>query len=438
MANYSLFVKEKIMSIISDMASRKEEFVKNPGKDFTRNRKLSFEETINFMLSMGGGSLNKELMEHFNYDPNVATSSAFVQQRDKLLTKTFQFLLHEFTHSFENFKVYQGYRLIAVDGSDLLIPHDPSNKQTYFQSTPNSKGFNLLHLNVMYDLCNKVYIDACIQPGRKQNEFKALNDMVDESAFKDDKVIIIADRGYESYNVFAHVHQKGWKFLIRVKDVKSKGITSSLALPETGEFDQQLTRILTRKQTNEVKSRPDIYKFMTKSSNFDYLESVGQLYYPMTFRVVRVKIAEKTYQTFITNLEPGEFRMEQIRELYRMRWGVETSFRELKHTLGLANLHSKKVEYIIQEVFARMVMYNFCEIITLHVVIQQKPRKHGYQVNFSLAMSICRQFFKALEKAHPPDIEALIQKYVLPIRQDRTHPRKIKFRTFVSFNYRLA
>lgn len=59
MANYSIFVKEKLMSIISDMASRKEEFVKNPGKDFTRNRKLSFEEIIKFMLAMGGGSLNK-------------------------------------------------------------------------------------------------------------------------------------------------------------------------------------------------------------------------------------------------------------------------------------------------------------------------------------------------------------------------------------------
>lgn len=438
MANYALFVKEKMMSIIADMASRKEEFVKNPEKDFTRNRKLSFEETINFMLSMGGGSLNKELMEHFNYDPNVATSSAFVQQRDKLLTKTFKFLLQEFTHSFADFNVYQGYRLIAVDGSDLLIPHNPSHKQTYFQSTPNSKGFNLLHLNVMYDLCNKVYIDACIQPGRNKYEIKALNDMVDESALKDEKVIIIADRGYESYNTFAHIEQKGWKFLIRVKDVESKSVVSSLGLPKTGEFDQQLTRILTRKQTKAIKSRPDIYKFMPNNSNFDYLESVDQLYYPMSFRVVRVKIAESTYQTFITNLEPEDFGMEQIRELYRMRWGVETSFRELKHTLGLANLHSKKMECIIQEVFARMVMYNFCEIITLHVVVQQKSRKHDYQVNFSMAMSICRHFFKTFEKAHPPDIEVLIQKYILPIRRDRTYPRKIKFRTFVSFNYRLA
>ncbi len=94
MVNYSLFIKEKLKSIIADMASRKDELVKDPGQDFTRRRKLSFEETINFMLSMGGGSLDYELMEHFSYDPKVATSSAFIQQRDKLHTRAFQFLLN--------------------------------------------------------------------------------------------------------------------------------------------------------------------------------------------------------------------------------------------------------------------------------------------------------------------------------------------------------
>ena len=438
MVNYPLFVKRKLMSIIADMALRKEEFVRNPATDFTRNRKLSFEETIKFMLSMGGGSLKKELLEHFNYNTTTATSSAFVQQRNKILPEAFQFLLCEFTHSMKHFMTYQGYRLVAVDGSDLHIPHDPSNKQTYSQSYPDAKGFNLLHLNAMYDLCNKVYLDARIQPFRKQNEFKALNDMVDDSALEDEKVLIIADRGYQSYNVFAHIEQKGWKYLIRVKDFSHNSIVSSLGLSANGEIDQQLTRILTRKQTKEVKSKPDIYKFLPSNSTFDYLDPVGCPYYTMSFRVIRVKIDENSFQTFITNLEPEDFGMEQIRELYRMRWGIETSFRELKHTIGLVNLHSKKVECIYQEIFARIVMYNFCGIITLHVVIQQKSRKHGYQANYSMAMSICRHFFKIPDKAHPPDIEALIQKHILPIRQDRTNPRKIKFRTFVSFNYRIA
>lgn len=435
--NHSLFVKKNLMSTIADMASKKEEFVRNPKKDFTRNRKLSFEETIKFMLSLGGGSLNKELIEHFNYNSNTVTASAFIQQRNKLLPKTFQFLLHKFTHSTVDPKTYQGYRLIAVDGSDLHIPHDPMDKETYFQSIPGTKGFNLLHLNVMYDLCNKIYLDACIQPGRMQNEFKALNDMVDGSGLNDKNVLIIADRGYESYNVFAHIERKNWKYLIRVKDVNRKSITSSLGLPETGEFDKQITRILTRKQTKEVKANPDLYKFMPNNSRFDFLNPT-ELFYTMNFRIVRVEIAENTYQTFITNLESQEFDLGQIRDLYRMRWGVETSFRELKHTLGLVSLHSKKVECIIHEVFARMVMYNFCEIITLQVMIHQKSRKHGYQVNFSMAMSICRHFFKIPENAHPPDVEALIQKHILPIRQGRTHPRKIKFRSFVSFTYRIA
>lgn len=38
---------------------------KNPGKDFTRNRKLPFEKVIDFILCMGGESLTNELIDHF-------------------------------------------------------------------------------------------------------------------------------------------------------------------------------------------------------------------------------------------------------------------------------------------------------------------------------------------------------------------------------------
>ena len=46
-----------------------------------------------------------------------------------------------------------------------------------------------------------------------------------------------------------------------------------------------------------------------------------------------------------------------------MRWGIETSFRNLKHTLGLLHLHAKKVEFVLQEIFAKLTMYNFCQLI---------------------------------------------------------------------------
>lgn len=437
MVDYSVFVKDTLTSLIKEMSSSPELFVKQPGRDFTRNRKLTFESVVHILLSMGGGSLNKELLEYFAYDADTVSSSAFIQQRDKILPYAFKFLLHEFTSSFDDLKTYEGYRLLAVDGSDLNIPHNPNDPKTYFQTLPNSKGYNLLHLNAMYDLRNKLYVDALIQPGKKMNEYRALTDMVDRSKISDN-VILVADRGYESYNVFAHIEQKGWKYLIRVKDRSSNGILSGLDLPTTEEFDKEIHLTLTRKQTKEVKAHPECYKFVPRKSTFDYLDLHKRKFYPISFRVVRLKISDNSYQTIITNLPPSQFSAEKIKNLYHMRWGIETSFRELKYALGLAHFHSKKVAYITQEVFARLVMYNFCEMITLHVIIKQKPTKHGYQVNFTLAIHICRYFLRCSENVHPPDVEALIRKNVLPIRNGRKGPRNVRSRTAVSFNYRVA
>ena len=119
-----------------------------------------------------------------------------------------------------------------------------------------------------------------------------------------------------------------------------------------------------------------------------------------------------------------------------MRWGIETSFRELKYTVGLLHFHAKKVEYIYQEIFARLIMYNFTELITSPVVISKADLKYTYKVNFSVAVHICRQFF--LGNVSPPDVEALIRRYVSPIRPGRSRPRNMTTKYAVSFMYRVA
>lgn len=118
------------------------------------------------------------------------------------------------------------------------------------------------------------------------------------------------------------------------------------------------------------------------------------------------------------------------------RWGVERSFRELKYTIGLTNIHAKKIEYILQEIFARLIIYNFCERITSFVVVQQKQRKYIYQINFTVAVLICRQFYRG--RIPPPDVETLIQKNVLPVREGRKAPRKVRPNSTISFLYRIA
>jgi hypothetical protein len=208
MSSYADLIKSKLKSVIKNLELRKDQFIKHPGKDFTRKRKLSFQTLITLMVSMGGKSLENELLEFLGYNLNTVFSSSFIQNRNKLLPETFEVLFHEFNNSLDCFKTLEGYRLIAIDGSYLNIPHDFKDQETYFQSTPNSKGFNQTHINAMYDLINNVYLDVYVQPGRKVNEFRALTDMADRSALTG-KVLVIADRGYESYNVFAHIMPKG-------------------------------------------------------------------------------------------------------------------------------------------------------------------------------------------------------------------------------------
>lgn len=79
----------------------------------------------------------------------------------------------------------------------------------------------------------------------------------------------------------------------------------------------------------------------------------------MNLRVVRFPISDNEYECILTNLPDNEFSIDEIKELYALRWGIETSFRELKYAVGLACFHSKKREYIIQEIWARLILYYF-------------------------------------------------------------------------------
>lgn len=440
MNEYANSLKETLTSLIREMAAAPAPYVKNPEKDFTRKKKLPFETVMQFLISMGGNSLYKELLESQGYNVNTATTSAFVQQRNKILPSAVEFLFHEFTQSYTDIKDYRGYRLLAVDGSDLHIATDSTDTDTYFQSQPNTKGYNLLHLNAVYDLCNRLYVDALVQPRRLCNEGRALAAMVDRSPIKG-KTIVIADRGYESYNNFAHIERKGWNYVIRVKDLASNGILSGLRLPASGEFDSDIHLTLTKKQTKEVKAHPEIYRFVPSRSTFDFLDLQENLFYPISFRVVRFVLPNGTYETVITNLSAADFPPDEIKSIYNRRWGIETSFRALKYTVGLTNFHAKKQEFITQEIFARMIMYNFAEMITLHVVISQMDKRHPYQVNFTVAVHVCRHFLRSRDNEPPPDVEALIRKNILPIRPIRPgqkNTRKIRWKSAVSFVYRVA
>ncbi len=215
------YFEKTLLSIISDMQAVPHLFVKRPGNDFSRNRKISFSDIIRFLLSMNGNTVRKEWMQFWDFQTEMASVPAFFQRRQKILPVSMDFLFHSFSESFAGLETYRGYCLLACDGSDLAVSYNPKDKETHRRHNSlerNEKGYNQLHLKAIYDLQNRIYTDVIIQPGRYPNETGALLDMMKRSKIKE-PVLLIVDLGYESYNLLVHAQEKGWKFLIRAKDL---------------------------------------------------------------------------------------------------------------------------------------------------------------------------------------------------------------------------
>ena len=434
-------IRNILMTEINKVSKDPKTFCFNPNRSFTRNRKISMKNVLTGIIGMGNGSLTNELIDLYKASPTLPTTSAFVQQRSKIKPEAFKAVFDGFTQKLIK-NSSNAIPLLAVDGTDLHIATNPKDTDTYYSGKVNQRGYNLLHLNVLYDLNKHIYLDAVIQKIKKDyNEHKALQEMVDRSSLH--KAIVIADRGYESYNNMAHIQEKGWYFLIRIKDGKS-GIKDSFDLPNEDSFDIDINLKITRKQTNETKKLfkdKNHYRFLPATTNFDYLpvkckHKDPTLFYELRFRVVRFPISENTYETVLTNLDSKVYPLEKIKKLYALRWGIETAFRDLKYTLGMLSFHSKKVMCIQQEIYAQLIMYNFSEMITSHVVIKKKKRKHIYKANFSVATHMCRLFYR--KKTTSPNLEIIIANNLIPVRPARHHERRLSVKGFRGFLYRVA
>ena len=313
MSSQIQIVKEKLSQAISQLCETSWMFTKDPARNFTRERKLPLREVISALLCMEGGSLTGELLRYFGCSQHTASSSAFIQQRQKINEFAFPSLFDLFVRTTDKDRLYKGYRLLAADGSDIQIPTNPKHEDSYFPGANGQVPYSLLHLDAVYDLLQHTYIDAAVCGRRDWNEKGVLCNMVDRSNIA--KAFVIADRGYESYHLMAHIQEKGWKFLIRIKDIHSSGIAAGLNLPVTPEFDVGFDFHFTKRQTAEAKqllSNKQKYKFLSTTTAFDYLPANSRKHDPLSlyylpFRIVRFKISDTAYETVITNLDAESF-----------------------------------------------------------------------------------------------------------------------------------
>ena len=332
-------------------------FCIHPGKDFSRDRKISFPLLCSALIQMQSKSLPNEVLDFWNHSLDAPTSSAFIQQREKILPEAFDFLFHLFCDETlgRQDRLHKGYRRVVADGSDADIYRNPDDGETFIHE--GEKGYNAIHINACYDL------------------------------------------------------------------------------PDS-EFDERIETTPTRRHTKETLGSPDTYTILPTSTNFDFLDDECR-YYPISFRIVRFHTDAGTYVCVATNLVPDEFPLEEVRDLYRLRWGEESSFRELKYTVGPVNFHSRKKGLVCQEIYARLILYNFCELITQHVaVVTSKETKHDHKINFSTAVNICRAYLK--DGGDEAEMYLLIQRHLTPVRNGRKYPLKLRTKRNRDFVYRAA
>ena len=407
---------------------------------FTRkSRKLDFKEDMKILLSCGASSMKKELYEYFDYDIDTVSLPGFIRSRAKIKEEAFKELMDMMNKAYPCDKKYMGYRLLSVDGCDLTIPTDRNDKETYEQYI-NERGFNNYHLNCLFDLMNHRYIDNITQTLKKKNEIEAMWTMAER--YNGEKAIFIADRNYATFNNMEHIKKTGHKFLIRVKDIHSGTslLKSFRSLPKQGEFDEDVHITFTKRQTNEIKAHPETYKIIVSNQRFDFLDSENH-FYDADYRVVRIKIdgSVEEYESLITNLDRKIFPAEEIKKLYKLRWDIEVSYRHLKYSVELNALHSKRRDFIRQEIWARLVMFNISTIIIDFVTdhkLSKKERRLEYKVNITMAVFFTKHFMTIRKGGDPPDLESLIAKEILPVRDDRHYTRNVRSQGFVSFGYR--
>ena len=409
---------EKLQTILKEMEGNKAQYVTNPQKDFSRNRKITFYDIMWFLLFIGTNSMSEEIRRAFNNkDFSYISETAIIKSRNKIKISAFEQLFHKFNDTLEKPKEYRGYRVLAVDGSDFSSLY--SAQSEYATISNQYGGANRMHINFAYDILNKNFLDCVIEAKNKADERKGAVKML-SSLCESEKILAIMDRGYDGLKVFEHCNRiPNLSYLIRIRSGMTKEIK---ALPDK-EVDLDLNF--------EVRAQSKRLPYKIKIQAWDM-----ELPCTVSFRLLKVKLKDK-WLVMATNLPRKDFSARTLKSLYEKRWKIELAFRDIKHALGSLHFHSKKDLFNLQEFFAHLIRYN----LTSRIIRQSRLTKTGklkyhYEINFKNAAQIVQDYCR-----HALDYEKILEQithYVHSLRDNQLFPRNCRYIPPISFNYRVA
>jgi Transposase DDE domain len=408
--------------IIQEIASfsLQERFKLNE-KDFTRKRKQSFLFTIIFISNFIRKSLSIEIENFISYlqtqgdQPKAEsfTKSAFVQFRKKINPDVFKHLssivADEFYSDNEaSVKLWHGFRVLAVDGSRITLPRTKELKEIYGETkSQNINGVIQSRVSVLYDVLNNIVLDGIIST-LSVGEGELAKQHLSHTREKD---LIIYDRGYPSFDLVYNHNRKNVDYLVRVKTDFSNLTKAFVASGKTS-------------QTADIHP----------SQNKSYSDKPYDKDSTIKVRLIRIELSSGQIEVLMTSLlDSKKYRQKIFKELYFKRWGVETYYDELKNKLKVEHFSGYSHQTVLQDFYAALFISNIQTIIVNDLEDEIKEvsqnRKYNYKVNNNMAYGLMKDKIISLLFSNPnieevdKELKALILKYLIPIRPNRTNVR---------------
>lgn len=142
-----------------------------------------------------------------------------------------------------------------------------------------------------------------------------------------------------------------------------------------------------------------------------------------------LKLSENSYEVLLTNLPETEFPMSDLKELYHLRWGVETAFRQLKYDDCSSFSNTRKKVAAIGEIILSLIFHNICTSVlvafgrTRFSKSKNKNRKLLYKVSYSDLAKTMRLYASGRDPTIT--IRKIVKELAMtiqPVRTDRVFP----------------
>ncbi len=391
-------------------------------KDFTRKRKMDFEKLIHYILNKRGLCTNMEINSFFNKinEETEMSAQSLLDQRLKLNPEIFVDLNTEYLKGFydeyrdTDVKTYKGYILKAIDGSDFEIPNTSKAKKEY-GAVKSQIGETIPRTSVSmcYDLLNQYIIDVIPEKYRTSELEMAKNHMEKDSQItKDYNSIYVMDRNYVSLEFMVHMKKNNIKFVSRLQSTYYQKEIKSMKNP-----DEIIELQHTRDRLN---------KRYFKDEN---LRAYAKVQQSTRVRIIKYILNTGEVEYLITNIE--DLSYDDIVEIYKKRWGIETLYYSLKSKLQIEKFTSSNKTIIEQDLYSGVLVYNMIQTMKNEATedIEQKKYKHEMKVNENIAIGLFKDemIYIMLEEDEEKRLKRYdklskkILKYKIPIRKDRQY-----------------